>query len=202
MNQEAQFSGQFLADPFDAWHQLPTSFRVHQGNQAIPNFQTNQIHLVDVIPIQLFRRAAVSSLGWWCSRFDFINGLTADHHVADAGGQTSQREENHVWHAGYQPQQGHDARGDEQRRRVGELGFRLLRHGLRGRHTRHDDGSRQRQEQRGDLCDQAITNGQQYINTSGFREGEVVLRQADSQTTNDVDNQNQQARHGVATDKL
>ena len=104
LNQEAQFSGQFLADPFDAWHQLTTGFRVHQGNQTIPNFQTNQVHLVDVIPIQLFRRAAVSSLGWWCGRFDFINGLTADHHVADTGGQPSQREENHVWHARYQTQ--------------------------------------------------------------------------------------------------
>ena len=48
------------------------------------------------------------------------------------------------------------------------------------------------------MRDQAVTDGQQGIELAGFRNGQVVLGDTDDQTTDQVDQQNQQAGHGVA----
>ena len=55
LNQKAQLGRQFFPHAFDSTHQLPTRFGIDQGDQSITNFQANQIDLIDIIPIQLFR---------------------------------------------------------------------------------------------------------------------------------------------------
>ena len=73
-------------------------------------------------------------------------------------------------HTGHDTQNDQDASSHEQRRGIGQLGRCLFCHGLRGGHTGHDDGSRQRQKQRWNLRHQTITDGQQCIDTACFAE--------------------------------
>ena len=54
--QKAQFSREFFTNALDSWHELPTRFGVNQGDQAVANLQANQIHLINVIPVQFFGR--------------------------------------------------------------------------------------------------------------------------------------------------
>ena len=55
LNQKAQLGRQFFTNTLHAVHQLTTGFGVHQGNQTVTNFKANQVHLVHVVPVQLFR---------------------------------------------------------------------------------------------------------------------------------------------------
>ena len=73
---------------------------------------------------------------------------------------------------------------------------------LSGRHTGHHDGGRQRQQEGWDLRDQAVTDGQQGIELAGFADWQVVLGDTDDQTADQVDQQNQQAGHGVTAHKF
>ena len=47
------------------------------------------------------------------------------------------------------------------------------------------------------MRDQAVTDGQQGIELAGFSDRQVVLGDTDDQTTDQVDQQNQQTGHGV-----
>ena len=55
LNQKAQLCGKLLAHTLDTGHKLPAGLRVDQRNQAITDFQTNQVDLIQVLPIQVFR---------------------------------------------------------------------------------------------------------------------------------------------------
>lgn len=58
----------------------------------------------------------------------------------------------------------------------------------------HDEG--------GDLGDEAVTHGQQGVGGGGVGEGHLHLRDTDDDTGNDIDEGDEQARDGVAADKL
>ena len=47
------------------------------------------------------------------------------------------------------------------------------------------------------MSNQAITNGEQGVNATGFGHRQIMLSHADDQTTDQVDQKNQQAGHGV-----
>ena len=169
LNQKAQFSRQFFTHTLDAVHQLTAGFRVDQGNQAVANFKANQVHLIDIVPIQFFGliQRGLSCLfgggGFW--HIDL---------VGNAPSQTcrnqSQDKKNHVGHARHQTNDGQNGSRQVQGCRIGKLRGGLLGHGLGGGHAGHNDGSGQRQEKRWDLRHQTITNGQQGINFSGLRQ--------------------------------
>ena len=55
LNQKAKFHGQFFTHALDARHQLTAGLRVDQRDQAVADFQADQVHLVNVIPVQFFR---------------------------------------------------------------------------------------------------------------------------------------------------
>ena len=54
LNQKAQLGRQFFAHTLHTVHQLTACFWVHQRNQTVANFKANQVHLIDIVPIQLF----------------------------------------------------------------------------------------------------------------------------------------------------
>ena len=105
-------------------------------------------------------------------------------------------------HSGNQAQDGHDAGGHEQRAGVAQLGGGLLGDRLCRGHTGHDDGGGQRQQQRRNLRNQAVADSQQRIYLARVAQRQAVLSHADSQTTDQIDEQNQQARNGVPTHEL
>ena len=73
LNQEAQLGRQFFTHAFDAGHQLAASFSVDQGNQAVTNFQTNQVDLVHIVPVEFFWRVGRRSV------FDSLFSLLVLH---------------------------------------------------------------------------------------------------------------------------
>ena len=199
MDQEAQFGREFFAHTFDAVHQLATGFGVDQRDEAIPDFHANQIHLLHIVPIQLF--GAIGGRGCDGGRI-LLCDLFSQRHEAHTRGGKRQQQEDEVGHARHDAQQGQDACRDEQGRWVGQLAGGLLGHRLGGRHTRDDDGGGQRQEEGGNLGDQAITDGQEHVNAGHFAQRQVVGDQTNGETTDDVDDQNQQAGQRVATDEF
>ena len=203
LNQKAQLCRELLAHTLNAGHQLPAGLGVHQRNQAVTDFQADQVHLIQVFPVQFLR----CFHGRLRSRFGRLLGgffvcLAAQNQQAGTGCHSRQGHKHQMRHSGYQAQDRQDAGGHEQRAGVTQLGGGLLGYRFGCGHPGHDDGGGQRQEQGWNLSDQAVADGQQRINLARFAQGQAMLSHADSQTTNQVDKQNQDARYRVAADKF
>ena len=128
LNQKAQFGRQFFAHPFDAVHQLTAGVGVDQGNQAVANFQTNQIHLVDIVPIQFFHfgfGSAGGTRGAGGGRTALTQTcrpiLAFDDQPANRGTRQAQGQKHQVRHTGHDAQQSQNTGGHEQSRGVGQL---------------------------------------------------------------------------------
>ncbi len=106
-------------------------------------------------------------------------------------------------HAGNDAQHQQDRRGDGQGARVVEqLGRDLAAHVLGRGHPGDDDRGRGRQQQRRDLGDQAVTDGQQRVVVHRRAEIQAMLAHADGQAADDVDDQDQDAGDRIAADEL
>ena len=201
LNQKAQLSRQFFAYTLHAVHQLTACFGVHQGNQAVANFKANQIHLIDIVPIQFFGLVQ-SRLSRLLCRRGYGVVLFLCNAISQACSAQCQGNEHQVRHARHQTHNGQNGSRHEQSRGIGQLGCCLFRHGLSRGHAGHDDGGCQRQEQSWNLSYQAIANGQQGVNAASLRQRQVVLGHTNGQATHQIDDQNQQAGHRVARHKL
>jgi len=69
-------------------------------------------------------------------------------------------------------------------------------------HARDHHGGCHRNQQARNLGYQCITDGQQNIAVGGLLGRKIVLQHADGKTAHDVDQQNQNAGHGIAAHKL
>ena len=69
-------------------------------------------------------------------------------------------------------------------------------------HARDDDGDRHREQQRRDLRDQAVADGQQRVGAAGVGERHAVLRGADDDAAEHVDEHDQDAGDGIAAHEL
>ena len=79
-----------------------------------------------------------------------------------------------------------------------DLGHDLLAHVVRFRHARHQDRDRHRQEQRRDLRDQAVADGEERVGAARIRDRHAVLGGADDDAAEQVDEHDQYAGDGVA----
>ena len=104
-------------------------------------------------------------------------------------------------HARHQAHGDDDEGRDRQRLGRGEhLTIDLLAHVFGGRHS--GDGRGDRQQQRGNLGDQAVTDGQQGVDARGVAERQAVLGHADGHAADEVDEEDQQAGNGVTADEF
>ena len=108
LDQKAQLGGQFFTYPFDAAHEFAACFRVDQGDQAIANFQTNQIYLVHIVPVQIF--GGFGGGGRLGHRFlgGFFFHFAANHQQTQTCSDCRQGDEHQIGHAGHQTQNGQD----------------------------------------------------------------------------------------------
>ncbi|MNN05274.1 hypothetical protein D3C81_1180290 [compost metagenome] len=106
-------------------------------------------------------------------------------------------------HARDDAHQPHDAGSQVQHARIGEeLPGQLFADVLLIGHARHDHTGRGGDHQRRDLRHQAIADGQQRVVVHGGAEVQVVLHHAHHHAGGDVDEHDDQARHGVAAHEL
>ena len=73
----------------------------------------------------------------------------------------------------------------------------VFRRGARHQNTGGDGG-----DQRGNLRDETVANGQQREALQGFAHGHALLHDADGETADDVDERDEDRRDGVAADKF
>ena len=117
--------------------------------------------------------------------------------------QAGEQQKGHVGHARHQADDKHQAGGHGQGAAVTDhLRLHLLRHGFRARHAGDQNRHRHRQQQRRNLRDQAVTNGQQAVHRECLGKAQAVGHGANGHPAQQVDHQNQDARHGVALDEL
>ena len=83
-----------------------------------------------------------------------------------------------------------------------QLPAHLAAHVLRAGHARDDDGDRGRQQQRRNLRDQAVADGEQRVGAAGAGERHAVRDHADGEAADDVDEQDQDAGDGIAAHEL
>ena len=120
--------------------------------------------------------------------------------AAGAGGEQQERQQRN---AGQQRQQKQQAGGHAERLRVAaELAEQRLvgRAGDAG--LGDDDAGGGRDDQRRDLRDQAVADGQQGVGVGGVAEAHAVLADADDDAADDVDEGDDQAGDGVAAHEL
>ena len=126
LHQKAQLCGQFFAHAFDTAHQFAAGFNIHQRNQTVANFQANQVHLIDVVPIQIFGGLGGGSSLRLGHLHRFIIDFASNHQQTQASGHRRQGDEHQVGHARDQAQSRQDDGGDKQSCWIGQLGMGLL----------------------------------------------------------------------------
>ena len=227
-HEEAQILRKLLTNPLDPTEQLPTLGFVYQRNQAVAYLQPDNVHRGHVIPSELAgfsRRRQCLPLATRTIRRDFrtLPGRTTSHAATAnkttfilnrlllflpdkpgcASGQQTKAEKRDVGHPRNQAKQNQDTGRNAQRFGSAEhLLNDLATHVLAGRYPGNHDGGRRGEQQRGNLGNQTITDGQQGITLHCQTKIQPVLHHADSHTTNDVDRQDQQPRNGIAFHKL
>ena len=131
----------------------------------------------------------------------------AQQHEADRAHGGRQGEESEGGHARNQAHAQGDRRCDQQGAGLGQhLGADILADvggaALAGLHAGHDDACADGDEQRRDLGDQAVADGQDGIHLHGFAGGQPALHRADQDAAQQVHRHDDEARDGIALDEL
>ncbi len=119
-----------------------------------------------------------------------VGGIAGEGGKAGEGDEGDARQEGHG---------AHDASGETQRFRIAG---QLLHHGLVGRAGDTGLGDEQarcgRDDEGRDLADEAVADGEDRVGAGGLHEGHALLRHADDQAGDDIDEGDEQAGNGVA----
>ena len=189
--------GEFLTNTFDAAQQIAVLCLVHQRDNAIAHFQTQHVNLRHILP------ACLRCFGRRChSHFfgNYFGGLlgTFQHVVSEPAHHTGQQQECKVRHARNQTHGTDDDRGQDQHLRAGEqlLDQLLADIFIAGHTTHHQTGSR-RDDQRGNLRHQTVTDCQQCVSLGRGSDVQIVLQHTDHKTAHQIDRQNDDAGHGI-----
>ena len=119
------------------------------------------------------------------------------------GGAAAERQERQHRNARQQRQHQHHAGRHAQGLRIArELLHQRLVGGAGDAGLRHQEARRGRDDQRRHLRDQAVADGEHGIGAGGVAERQALLRDADDDAADDVDEHDQQARDGVAADEF
>ena len=196
--QEAHFLRKLAAHALDAGEQVALAALVHQTDQAVAQLQAQQVHGLQVVPGGF----AVGNR-WRRGLDDGRHLLALVHHPGAISQQAAHGQEHHMRHARNQAQQDQDAGRDTQHAgRHEQLLHDLAAHVVVLAHAGDHHGGGHRDQQAGNLRHQRIANGQQDVAVGRLLGRQVVLQHANREAANDVDEQNQNTRHGVAAHEL
>ena len=96
----------------------------------------------------------------------------------------------------------HESGGIEHLRAREKLDFNLIADVIAFADAGHDNRCGSRQQQRRDLGDQTVTNGQQYVLAERVAGIEIVFKNTDTDTADHVDDQHHDPGDGVTANKL
>ncbi len=179
----------------------PPLILVHQRYQLITHLQADDVHRHDVVPAEILLLHRGIPLGrheFAARRLRLVLLLAAQQPPGARRRHRPQAQESQVRHAGYAAHHQQDAGGDHQRLGIFEqLAEYRCPHVLVGILTGNDDGRGNGEQERGDLGDQTVTDGEQGIDLGRFAEGELVLHHADDEAADDVDEEDHDAGDGI-----
>ena len=194
--QKANFLSKFFANAFDAAEQVALAVFVDQRDQAVAQLQAQQVHRLHVVPAGFAVAGWRDGSGLWLR---FRLGLFAGQPPGQGTNACAKGQKHPMGHAGNEAQQGHDGSRDTQNLgRLENLLRDLLAHVLVFAHTGHHHGGSHRNEQRRNLRHQCITHGQQDVGVCSGTRTQPMLQHADGESAHDADEQNQNARDGIA----
>jgi hypothetical protein len=147
------------------------------------------------------RRSCGSGCGRSCRLgiLDRLGALELAGLPGHRGRTAAERQKRNGRNPRQQRQHAHHGRRHAERLRIaGELLDQRLvgRAGNAG--LRHQEARGGRDDQRRDLGDEAVADGEQRVRLRGFAERKSLLRDADDDAADDVDEDDEQARHRVA----
>ena len=204
--QKAQVLGQRLAHAAHPRRQRRTGGLVDQADQLVAERHRQPLDQRNVFPGQRLRALLVHGLTELLDLLEVGTGgrrLVQRDAPSDKADQRGEAEECQMRHAWHHAEHEEDAGDGVQRGRVGQqLALDLAGDVAGFVDAGNDDRRRGGQEQRRNLRHQAVTDGQQRVLLEGFAGSQVVDEYTDGETAEEVDQQNQDAGNGIATDEL
>ena len=195
--QETHVLCKLLAHSLDSGQQVALARLVDQRDQPVADLQAERVDWHEVIPGRLGVR--LRGLGRARRRSLCSLAIALAHPPCAVAEAPCNRQEDEVRHARNHPQRAdHTGRDRQHPRRVEHLAGNLAADVLVLADTRDHHRCGHRDQQRRDLRHQRVAHRQQDVAVRGLCGGEVVLRHADHEAADDVDEQDQQACHRVA----
>ena len=195
--QKTDFLGEFFTDTLDTAQQFTALPFIHQRDQTIAHFQPQCVYRDNILPGRFFQLGG----GGHHSRFRLDSCLECAlcEQVSTAPQHRGQQEESKVRHAGNQTHAADDPGGNvEHLRLCKKLVKQLSADILIAGNARNHDTCRSRDQQRGNLRNQAIANRQQGVILDGSREIQIMLNHAYDQAADNVDDGHHDAGHRIA----
>ena len=199
--QEAHILGKLLTNTANTPQQLTVLLEINHRDKAVTHLHTQRVFQLNIIPGRFNRLAVLRHFHRRRLRLRF--GFTSAQPPRQPQQRTGEEQEDKVRHARYQTQQTQNGGAQQHHARVAEqLANHLLTHILVSSHAGNDNARGGRDNQRRDLCYQAVTNGQQRITFGGMPHIHTVLQNPDQQAPHHVDHHDQDPRDGIATHEL
>jgi hypothetical protein len=194
---------QALAHALDALGQRLAVRLVDQPDQLVAQRHLQLLHHRQAVPVQV-RRAVVAQRGF--DRVE-VGGVRLGHPAQQFPPHIRQHQRERARTSAMAcpapGQDQHHAGGAEHHLRRGQhLAADLLLEVARIRNTGDQDRGRGRQQQRRNLRDQAVTDGQQRILLEGVAERHVLHQRADGDAADHVDDQDQDTGDRIAAHEL
>jgi len=197
----AQLVGELFAQDADALQQVAALRLVDQRHQRVADLQLERLDRQ-----QLAQRRSAGGGGGGRDGFGG-GGATRAAPARDGPGHAArghrQGEEGHGRQAGHEGEEPEQAAGGPDRpRAAGELGDQRGRDGAAAGTVGHQQAGRGADDQRRDLRHQAVADGQRAVGGQRLGRRHAVLRHADDEAADQVDEGDDQAGDGVAAHEL
>gem|GEM_PF-2556939 len=207
LHQEAELLRELATHATDSRQQFPALGLVDQRYQPETDLDSDQIDRLHILPRQfaLLRRhrGPVRTGRARCrSHCGQLLGATLQQpRPAPAGG--GEQQKSGVGHARDQTHDAEHAASDREAQRLAQqLSGQFVAEVLCLGHAGDNDRDAGGQQQCRDLSDQTVTDGQQRVDVGRIGKAHAVAQRAYPEATDDVDEQNQDARGRIATHEL
>ena len=207
-NDDAHFLGESFAHAGDALEQIAALARVGQADQAEAQFDLQGVHREEALQFVARaggggspgRRGAVGFGGGFAGLEGWFLAVQLIGERAHNGGEAKKRQHGQPRHDG---KNHHHSRQDGQHFGKGEqLAGQFLAQFLLGGGAGDEDAGGGGGDERGNLRDQAVPDGEQGEPLEGFVDGHALLHDADGKAAQDIDEGDQNGGDGVAADEF
>ena len=195
---KAHFDRQRAAQRLDLFGQLVAAVRgIDERQQCVAEFDFKIVHF-QRRRHRLFRGRWLGVVGLFRLRGGGLF-VPAVNQIGQGTGAAAKCKERNHRNAGQQRHDQHDGGRHAERFRIsGELAEQRFVGGAADAGLGDQETGGDRDDERRNLCHQAVADGEQCVGLGGFGEGQALLQNADHHAADDVDQHDQETGDGVA----